>query len=306
MSDQRLASGAEGGGPDKIADPGASPEQLPGTPEPGIAPPEVDPDPGVVEVPVGIGRRVVVLANLGLSADPTAPSLQAASGGADALASWQGPGTVVLAGNLLDLRQQAADQDVSDQHANGEANGRHATAPSIDPAGLARRALEAHVRLSDSLRSFAGGPDRRLICLPGSIDSEIADDPGVRKAVERLGGEVMESVDLLCETAAGTRRVKVLAGEAPSSPEVPTEIEEPWQGGMDRLADSTASARLVRSRTVYRWLSRHAWWFAVPFVVVLLLSLPVTSSVVGHLFPSHPGPVKALHKVEDSHIRARI
>jgi lysylphosphatidylglycerol synthetase-like protein (DUF2156 family) len=271
---------------------------------------------GIVAVPVGIGRRVVVLANLGLSADPTAPSLQAATGVANALDSWQGPGTVVLAGNLLDLRMCKAElEDAGSESADPAAN----ADKGDDLAGAARKALDAHGLLSDSLRKFAAGSDRRLLCLPGTIDSAIEEEARARSAVERLGCEVMPEVDLLCETAAGMRRVRILAGETPGSPgafaysvapsadsgESPVS-EAPWQGGMDRLTDSTASARLVKSRTVYRWLSRHSWWFALPFVVVLLLSLPATSWVVGHLLPTHPGPVKALHKVQNTHIRGRL
>jgi lysylphosphatidylglycerol synthetase-like protein (DUF2156 family) len=261
-----------------------------------------------VEVFVGIGRRVVVLANLGLSADPAPPSKQAAAGVADALDSWQGPGTVVVAGNMLDLRR-CPGPEIGPTTGVGDFN---------DLGRTARQALDAHGRLSESLRNFASGADRRLLCLPGTTDWAIAEDDGARAAVELLGGEVLPEVDLLCETAAGTRRVRILPGSTSGSQRpsqlpaqqagagAPPVVEASWQGGMDRLADSAASARLVRSRTVYRWLSRHAWWFAVPFVVVLLLSLPATSWVVGHLLPSHPGPVKALHRVRSTHLSARL
>ena len=128
MPDRRLVAGPDGGGPStlgapedvrgKVADSPAPEMPAPEMPAPeipanGILANEIQaPETGtqngetrgIVAVPVGIGRRVVVLANLGLSADPTAPSLQAASGVAKALGSWQGPGTVVLAGNLLGAR----------------------------------------------------------------------------------------------------------------------------------------------------------------------------------------------------------
>ena len=281
-----------------------------------------------IEAVIGIGRRVVVVANLGLSPHSSPPSEQAALGIANTLDSWQGPGTVVIAGNLLDLRASASDTD-RDQ----------------DLAKTAERAFKTHSRLTESLRAFASGPDRRLLCLPGTTDYALATDDAVRATVERLGAQVAPAVDLLCETAAGPKRVKVLPGCAPlqicvdqepgsehleadkaqatqpGHPNQPGQLAQPdqpggnepvpvadvpWQGGMDRLADRSALRRLVTSRTVYRWLGRHAWWLAVPFLIVLLLSLPATTWVFGHLFPTHPGPVKALHRVRDTRVGARL
>jgi lysylphosphatidylglycerol synthetase-like protein (DUF2156 family) len=287
----------------------------------------------------------VVLANLGLSPNSNPPREQAALGVASALDSWQGPGTVVIAGNLLDLRCPPSD------------SGRQE-----DLAKTADQAFKTHSRLTESLKAFAAGPERRLLCLPGTTDSAIGTDDAVRAAVERLGAEIAPAVDLLCETAAGPKRVKVLTGGMGGTGGTPVQIcsnqesedldatkggaadeasaessqtrrvekeqqkqegqqkqedqagepgsapaaDVPWQGGMDRLADRSALRRLVTSRTVYRWLGRHAWWLAVPFVLVLLLSLPATTWVFGHLFPTHPGPVKALHRVRDTRVGARL
>jgi lysylphosphatidylglycerol synthetase-like protein (DUF2156 family) len=278
-----------------------------------------------IEAVIGIGRRVVVLANLGLSPHSSPPCEQAALGIANALDSWEGPGTVVVAGNLLDLRAPDSDTD-RDQ----------------DLANTAERAFKTHSRLTASLRAFASGPDRRLLCLPGTTDYALATDDAVKATVERLGAQVAPAVDLLCETAAGPKRVKVLPGCAPvqicfdqepgpqdpeadkaqaaqaaqaGHPNQPGQpgghelapvADVPWQGGMDRLADRSALRRLVTSRTVYRWLGRHAWWLAVPFLIVLLLSLPATTWVFGHVFPTHPGPVKALHRVRDTRVGARL
>src|ERR1700722_1030003 len=253
--------------------------------------------PDTLQAVVGIGRRVVVLSNLGLSTEATTASQQSATSVANALDSWQGPGTVVLAGNLLDLRRCSPDE----------------TEEMHDLAGVARGALDAHRLLAQSLKSFAAASDRRLICLPGAMDSALAARSEARSVIEELGAEVAPAVDLLCETAAGERRVKVLPGAdllgargpgpASSEREAP---DVPWQDGMDRLADSSALPRLVRSRTVYRWLGRNAWLLAIPFVIVLVLSLPVTSFVIGHVFPTHPGPIKALHRVRNTRVGARL
>src|ERR1700691_3781258 len=115
MPDRRLVAGPDGGGPSTLGAPQDVRAKIADSPVPDMPAPEMPAHEmpaheapgheiraedevarGIVAVPVGIGRRVVVLANLGLSADPTAPSLQAAAGVANALDSWQGPGTVVL------------------------------------------------------------------------------------------------------------------------------------------------------------------------------------------------------------------
>lgn len=267
-------------------------------PVPGVGTPQAD-EQAVVEV--GIGRRAVVLANLGLPERPTATSRQAALGVASALDSWQGPGTVIVAGNLLDLRGPA-------DRAGAEPKGGGAHS---DPGLATRNALEAHSRLRESLERFASSPERTLVCLPGSDDAAIGTEPRAKAAVEKLGARVVPSVDLRCETAAGTRRVRVLPGSVDSgngvkaAAEVP-DGEAPWQGGLDRLADADALPRLVRSRTVYRGLARNAWLLAIPFVIVLVVSLPATSWFFSHVLPTHPGPVKALHRVRDTRIGERL
>ena len=96
-----------------------------------------------VEAVVGIGRRVVILANLGLAPISSPSSEQAALGIANALDSWQGPGTVVLAGNFLDLRC-----------------GRSEAAKELGLTGvaeIAEKALKTHSRLTEALRDIRFG-----------------------------------------------------------------------------------------------------------------------------------------------------
>ncbi|MCL4415039.1 MAG: hypothetical protein M1522_09920, partial [Actinobacteria bacterium] len=69
-----------------------------------------------------MGGRVMVLANLALAPEPSAASLAASAVVARALRSWHGPGTLVVAGGLLD--------------------------PAASSEGGARLALEAHGELS--------------------------------------------------------------------------------------------------------------------------------------------------------------
>ena len=54
-------------------------------------------------VPVGLGKRVLVVSNLGLGPEARPASSWASSGLARALDAWHGPGIVIVAGNLFDL-----------------------------------------------------------------------------------------------------------------------------------------------------------------------------------------------------------
>ncbi|MHB8593314.1 MAG: hypothetical protein ACYDB3_03125, partial [Acidimicrobiales bacterium] len=105
--------------------------------------------PDVLTLPVGVGRRVLVVANLHLGPQATPASTWAASGLARALDTWTGPGLVVVAGNLFDL---------------GDGPG---------ATGRAQQALGAHGRLAEALTAFAAGEDRRLVCIPGSSDAAL-------------------------------------------------------------------------------------------------------------------------------------
>src|SRR5579864_7089344 len=70
-----------------------APTRVPGT--------ESQPGPTLLTVPVGVGRRALVVANLSLKPEATSATTWAAAGLARALDTWEGPGLVVIAGNLL-------------------------------------------------------------------------------------------------------------------------------------------------------------------------------------------------------------
>ena len=72
-----------------------APTPLPGTPSRSRA--------DILTVAVEVGRRAMIVANLGLGPTPTTASTWAASGLARTLDTWEGPGLVVIAGNLFDL-----------------------------------------------------------------------------------------------------------------------------------------------------------------------------------------------------------
>ncbi|HLI72836.1 MAG TPA: phosphatidylglycerol lysyltransferase domain-containing protein [Acidimicrobiales bacterium] len=255
-------------------------------------------------VPVAVGRRVVVLANLDLTAEATPASTGAAAELAHALDGWDGPGLVVVAGNLLDLRR------------------------ATDAGRAAQAALDAHRDLGRALRSFCGGDDHRVVYLPGVHDHVVDTDADAQRVLGALGVDIVDAVDLHMATGSGTRVVRVEAGTAapplldrddgggsdgaPSSGDVATPTRRgalpvlapdpsaEWQAGLDRLADPATTPRFLTSRLLYRRFARFAWWLLVPFVVALALRLPFVVTALNHLFSGHATPMHAINRAHQA------
>jgi lysylphosphatidylglycerol synthetase-like protein (DUF2156 family) len=277
---------------------------------------------------------VVVVANLGLEPEATVATSWASAGLARALDAWQGPGMVVVAGNLFDLVGRP------------------------DAAEAVSASLSAHEVLADSLRDFASGTERHVVCLPGSTDQALGESVTARRPLEELGIEVAAALDLHMRSGAGTRVVRVEAGVpeidnqvggdlglshaspgAPDSSQVgapdvslpvaddssPTSApgasrpqpprtygattaktttkttlvadpEAPWQAGIDRLTDPAGLQRFLTSRLLYRRFARFTWWLLVPVVVALALRLSFIVRALDHLLLGHPGPARALNR----------
>jgi lysyl-tRNA synthetase class 2 len=185
------------------------------------------------------------------------------------LAGWQGPGTVVLNGDMVELW--------------GE------------PAGTVEGALDAHPGLAGALRAFAAGPGRQVIVVVGNHDAPIGWD-GVSAGVltRRLRAGCVLSVDLVLDTPAGRRVVRCEHGHAfdpanalrdPRNPldsplgqhvvqEVLPEVRcTPWLRDLTALADPNAVGQFLASRLVWRQLGRRAWWLLLPLLVALLVAL---------------------------------
>ncbi|HXQ75381.1 MAG TPA: phosphatidylglycerol lysyltransferase domain-containing protein [Acidimicrobiales bacterium] len=261
------------------------------SPAPGPRPSVPD---DLLVIPVGVGRRVVVVANFALGPEATPATTWAVSGFARALDTWEGPGLVVVAGNLFDL------------------------GTTDDGPTRVRTALAAHPRLAQALERFAGGPERRVVCLPGAGDSALGTDDAVRAPLEALGAEIAPGVDLHMATAAGTRIVRIDAGvpavgvtprTAPDVAAVLAATENPtapWQDGIDRLADPASVHRFLTSRLLYRRFARFGWWLLVPFVVALGLSLPFVADGLTHLFVNQPRTVSAISRASHASWGTRL
>ena len=249
------------------------------------------PEPGATRVDVRLGRRVMVVSDLLLTPQPTPTTLAVTGQLARALDTWDGPGILIIAGNLFDLSGCAT------------------------PLAEARRSLEAHPALSRALDRFLTVNERRVIRQTGTHEPGYDTDPEAVASIAARGVEQMGPVDLHLRTTTGVRVVRVEPGEHAyasgcSGPE--TEFDPaadakpgiigfspagrgwrtlaaqstedaPWLAGLNRLSDPSALSRFVVSRTLYRRLGRYAWWLLVPFAVAGLLRVAVTPWVSGHL-----------------------
>ncbi|HWG74168.1 MAG TPA: phosphatidylglycerol lysyltransferase domain-containing protein [Acidimicrobiales bacterium] len=252
--------------------------------------PPIPSDPvDLITVEVPTGARVLIAADLHLTAATTPASARATAEVATAVDAWTGPGVLVVNGGLFD-----------------GAGGGDKSPGSPDAGRAVVDALTAHPCLTTSLASFAAGPGRRVVVLPGARDPELAWSPSSRAALgERLGAEVALAVELDVHTAAGARRVRVEPGhrydalsarvdprnpgETPLAHHLRTEMltnvrriqatggtGARWLAGLDDLDDPAAFPRFLASRLAYRKLGRHAWLLLLPFVAAFVLRLPVS------------------------------
>ncbi len=268
--------------------------------------PPTDPGQDILTVPVDVGRRTLIVANLGLTPCATSATTWASSGLARTLDTWEGPGLIVIAGNLFDL---SAEPD----------------APAATSAALA-----AHPRLARALETFAGADDRRVISLPGATDPAVGS--AAATVLEGLGVEVASGAALHMATAAGTRVVRVDPGVPSVAPPAPTTGPDPvvalqasppvrakrtaftlapdpaaeWQDGLERLADPASSPRFLTSRLLYRRFARFAWWLLVPFALAIALRFPFVSSALDHLVFGHPTPSRAIERAHAAPWGARL
>lgn len=249
------------------------------------------PEPGATRVDVGVGRRVMVVSDLLLTGEPTASSRAITGELARALDTWDGPGILVVAGNLFDLSACGA------------------------PMAEAERALAAHPELGQAFSRFLDVDQRRVIRQTGAHEPGYARDEEVLASLAARGVEHLGPVDLHLRTASGVRVVRVEPGEHayaagcsgretqfdPAADAKPGIVgatpagrswqslaarsnqDAPWLCGLDRLSDPSALSRFVVSRTLYRRLGRFAWWLLVPFAVAGLLRVAVTPWVLDHL-----------------------
>ena len=210
-------------------------------------------------IDVALGRRVEVIGDLLLPPEPSASSSAVCRDISRRLEDWQGPGILIVCGRLV---------------AEG------------CPEGSALQALDNHPGLTGALGAFAARPDSSVLVVMAARTR----DRDLVSALTRCGVQVVDGVDLHCETGSGPRTVLVRAGSMrpEANPiDVPPREDRPWLAGIERLDDPLESRRFVTSRLLYRRLRRYLW--APPLVlaaIALLLRIDWIVSGLGHLFRS--------------------
>jgi lysylphosphatidylglycerol synthetase-like protein (DUF2156 family) len=226
--------------------------------------------PGDVAIEMPLGSRVLVVAGLRLGAEATAASEAMAADLAAAVDAADGPGLVVLAGDTFD--------DLV-----------------LDRAGLAR-ATAAHPRLVAALRSFSVEGDRRVLVLPGPRDAMLLADPAAGEDVgQAMRASIASAVELEVATGRGPRRLRIVAArdERRSADHglSTSDVVRAIAPGLDprvhedaeRLSHPSLLGPFVASRLLYRRAARWSWLLAVPFVLGLLLKVPLTFALAGPL-----------------------
>jgi lysylphosphatidylglycerol synthetase-like protein (DUF2156 family) len=210
-------------------------------------------------IDVALGRRVEVIGDLLLPTEPSASSSAVCRDITRRLEDWQGPGILIVCGRLV---------------AEG------------CPEGSALQALDNHPGLTGALAAFAARPDSSVLVVmaPRTRDRDLVG------ALTRCGVQVVDGVDLHCETGSGPRTVLVRAGSMRPEAipiDAPPRDDRPWLAGIERLDDPLESRRFVTSRLLYRRLRRYLW--APPLVlaaIALLLRIDWIVDGLGHLFRS--------------------
>jgi lysylphosphatidylglycerol synthetase-like protein (DUF2156 family)/UDP-2,3-diacylglucosamine pyrophosphatase LpxH len=228
--------------------------------------------PDLAEIHVPRGGRVLVVSDQHLSATPTEAAKAATGHLVEALAAWDGPGIVIIAGDGF---EQLA-----------------------TPVAPLDQILDAHQAWTDALAAFAKGPARQVVVLPGNHDGQLAWDPELVDTVRRrLGASVLAlAVDLVLDTGAGPQKVRVVHGNQddpynafidPRSPidtpaghhvvrQVLPEVELTAKPGgilegLPWLNEPLAAGEMLGSRLLYRKLVGRLWWLTIPFLAAVVL-----------------------------------
>ena len=243
-----------------------------------------DETPDIVDVDVSCDGQVRVFADLHLCPQPTDRHASAILALARSIEASDGPGVVVFAGNLFDSGCEISE------------------------------ALRAYPEFCDSLASYAAGPGRRVLVLPGDRDTRLAASLADRQILHsRTGAETALAADLHIGRPDATRKVRVEPGQSfdplsaatdPRNPldspysahirgqvvpalrsraqrgrrrRVPSRARPGWLDGVEQLDDAGSLARFVVSRLVYRRLIHASWLIVAAFVAALALRIPAAA-----------------------------
>ncbi len=229
--------------------------------------------PAVREVEVHIGEKVVVASDFFIQ-----PGVQIKASNSDkpslerfiaAVNGWDGPGVLIIAGNLLDLPNAG--------------NSEQWDSP-----------------LFKALSSLSNRAAVRIYLIPGSRDSRLASDARLVKSLgELFSFELALEIELHVQSLQGWEKISVSSGEgfAPSTLASPfSTVAASYQGaapqssrrhkkragllaGVDRLREPSSAIRFLISRMTYRRVARITPWVVLAIVVSFLIKLPLAISL---------------------------
>lgn len=155
-----------------------------------------------------------------------------------------------------------------------------------------RAALDAHAELAEALDAYRTGDRRQIVVLVGSHDGRLAWDPAESAELRaRFDAQVALSADLLFDTGAGVRVVRVEHGHQFDPASVMRDPRDPYDSPLRHhmvqellpeltgrpflseaqwLSDPEQLPRFVGSRAVYREVLGRAGWVVVPVLLLLL------------------------------------
>jgi UDP-2,3-diacylglucosamine pyrophosphatase LpxH len=233
----------------------------------------VRPDvPDVARLTVSSGSRILVTSDLHLRDVATEASRWSVRSVLAQLGAWEGPGTLVFAGDLIELWA-----------------GEH---PDL------ARALDAHPEFAPAVSSFAAGPGRTVLYLVGNHDGRVAWDAAtIDTAIARLGCQVALAAEIEIDGVPGST-VRMEHGHAtdpanrfedPRDPYASplgqhivqeflpsfSEVQGDTLDGVETLADPRTFPAFITSRLFYRKAALESLWLLVPVALIILLRLPL-------------------------------
>ena len=231
------------------------------------------PLPDSLEVAVAAGTAVLVVSDLHLRASTNDVTARVEEVLAARLDRLEAPAVVVLAGDVVELL--------------GE--------PGMRP----HEAYSAHPRFTAAINRIGATEGCSVVQLIGNHDGDLAWDAGAADEVRTaIGAALAVHADLLLDTPAGVRRVRVEHGnrfdpyncfqdvrnplDTPLGHHVVREVlpivnqvGPGWLDGATDLADPPDFPSFVGSRLAYRRLAAHLRWLAIPLLLLVVLRVPL-------------------------------
>ena len=193
---------------------------------------------------VPLGSRAMIVGSLELSVTDHPAATPSTAVIARELSQWEGPGALILTGTCFRDR-------------------------SFETA------LERHRDLFERIRAFAHQAHRSVLFV---LDPALA-TPLFTDRMADFSIDVVDSLELICTTAVGERRIMISseAGVSRIGDQLITGAS--WLDGAELLEDPSELLAFTQSRTLYRRLSKLVW---IPPVLALIVALVSATALVNN------------------------